>query len=85
LQIGFVDGVKATIVMNEKTAAVCFPSLDGRMHFTQGFGGKTPSFTGGVVTCTASTGRSRRRTDEVHELDHQSGGYASLLNSEESC
>ena len=46
LQIGFMDDVKATIVMNEKTAAVCFPSLDGRMDFTQGFAGKTPEFHG---------------------------------------
>jgi len=46
LQIGFVDDVKATIVMNEKTAAVCFPSLDGRMDFTQGFAGNTPKFHG---------------------------------------
>jgi predicted transcriptional regulator len=46
LQIGFVDDVKATIVMNEKTAAVCFPSLNGRMDLTQGFAGKTPEFHG---------------------------------------
>lgn len=44
LQIGFVDDVKVTIVMNEKMAAVCFPGLDGRMDFTQGFAGKTPKF-----------------------------------------
>jgi len=44
LQIGFVDNVKVTIVMNEKMAAVCFPRLDGRMDFTQGFAGKTPKF-----------------------------------------
>jgi predicted transcriptional regulator len=44
LQIGFVDNVKVTIAMNEKTAALCFPSLDGRMDFTQGFAGKTPKF-----------------------------------------
>jgi predicted transcriptional regulator len=46
LQIGFVDDVKVTIVMNEKTAAVCFPGLDGRMDFTRGFAGKTPQFHG---------------------------------------
>jgi predicted transcriptional regulator len=46
LQIGFVDDVKTTIVMNERTAAVCFPSLDGRMDFTQGFAGKTLKFHG---------------------------------------
>lgn len=46
LQIGFVDDVKATIVMNEKTAAVCFPSLNGRMDLTTGFAGKTPEFHG---------------------------------------
>ena len=44
LQIGFVDNVKVTIVMNEKMAAVCFPGLDGRMDFTQGFAGETPKF-----------------------------------------
>jgi predicted transcriptional regulator len=44
LQIGFVDNVSATIVMNEKTAAICFPSLDGRMDFTQAFAGSTPKF-----------------------------------------
>jgi predicted transcriptional regulator len=46
LQIRSMDHVKATIVMNEKTAAVCFPSLDGRMDFTQGFAGKAPKFHG---------------------------------------
>jgi predicted transcriptional regulator len=46
LQIGFLDHVKATIVMNEKAAAMCFPSLDGRMDLTQGFSGKTPEFHG---------------------------------------
>ena len=44
LQIGFVDNVKVTIVMNEKMAAVCFLGLDGRMDFTQGFAGKTTKF-----------------------------------------
>jgi predicted transcriptional regulator len=46
LQIGFVDNVKATIVMNEKTAVVCFPGLDGRMDFTQGFAGDAHQFHG---------------------------------------
>ena len=44
LQIGFVDKVKVTIVMNEKMAAVCFLGLDARMDFTQGFAGKTAKF-----------------------------------------
>ena len=44
LQIGFVDNVKVTVVMNEKMAAVCFTGLDGRMDFTQGFAGETPIF-----------------------------------------
>lgn len=39
--------VNMTILpMNEKTAVVCFPSLDGRMDFTQAFAGKTPEFHG---------------------------------------
>lgn len=46
LQIRFVDDVKATIVMSEKTAVVCFPSLDGRMDFTQAFMGRAPRFHG---------------------------------------
>ena len=40
LQIGFVDNVKVTVVMNEKMAAVCFTGLDGRMDFTQGLSGR---------------------------------------------
>jgi len=46
LQIGFVDEVKATIVMNENSAMVGFPSLDGRMDFTQGFAGENSKFHG---------------------------------------
>ena len=43
-EIGFLDDVIVTIVMNEKTALVGFPSLDGRMDFTQGFAGKASKF-----------------------------------------
>ena len=46
LQIGFVDSVKVTVVMNERTALVCFPGLDGRMDFTQGFAGENSKFHG---------------------------------------
>ena len=46
LQIGFLNNVRVTIVLNEKTAAICFPSLDGRMDFTQGFAGEKPEFHG---------------------------------------
>jgi predicted transcriptional regulator len=46
LQIGFLDDVKVTIFMNEKSALVGFPGLDGRMDFTQGFAGKAPKFHG---------------------------------------
>jgi predicted transcriptional regulator len=46
LQIRFADDVKVTIVMSEKTAVVCFPSLDGRMDFTEAFTGGISRFHG---------------------------------------
>jgi len=46
LQVGFVDNVKVTIVMNETTALIYFPTLDCRMDFTQGFAGKSKKFHG---------------------------------------
>lgn len=46
LQVGFVDNVKVMIVMNEKTALLSFPALDGRMDFTQGFEGGSKDFHG---------------------------------------
>jgi predicted transcriptional regulator len=46
LQLRFADDVKVTLVMSEKTAVVCFPSLDGRMDFTEALTGRTPQFHG---------------------------------------
>jgi predicted transcriptional regulator len=44
LQIARVAEVKLTITMNEKTAAVYFPSKDGRMDFMRGFASEEPEF-----------------------------------------
>ena len=44
LQIARMAEVKLTIAMNEKTAAVCFPSKDGRMDFTRGFASEDSEF-----------------------------------------
>jgi predicted transcriptional regulator len=44
LQVARIESVKVTVVMNEKTAAVYFPSLDGRMDLSRGFAGENPEF-----------------------------------------
>ncbi len=44
LQVARMDKVRVSLAMNEKTAAVCFPDLQGRMDFTRGFAGEEPGF-----------------------------------------
>jgi predicted transcriptional regulator len=44
LQVARLDKVKLSLAMNETTAAVCFPDLQGRMDFTRGFAGEDHDF-----------------------------------------
>jgi predicted transcriptional regulator len=44
LQVVRLDEVRVSLAMNETTAAVCFPDLQGRMDFTRGFAGEDPVF-----------------------------------------
>jgi predicted transcriptional regulator len=46
LQVAEIDRVPASIAMNETTAAVYFPGLDGRMDLTRGFASEDPEFHG---------------------------------------
>jgi predicted transcriptional regulator len=46
LQIAKIDRVVASIIMNEKTAAVYFLGTDGRMDLTRGFVGEDSAFHG---------------------------------------
>ena len=43
-EVGVVDEVKVALVMNEKLAAVAFPTLDGRIDYGRGFTGDSPRF-----------------------------------------
>jgi predicted transcriptional regulator len=43
-EVGMVDEVRVVIAMNEKTAAVGLPTLDGRIDYSRGLLGDTPSF-----------------------------------------
>jgi predicted transcriptional regulator len=45
-EVGMVGEVKVVIAMNEKMAAVGLPALDGRIDYTRGLLGDTPSFHG---------------------------------------
>jgi len=44
IELGLLNDVRLLIAMNEKTAAVTFPDLKGRIDFSRGFRGNKPSF-----------------------------------------
>jgi predicted transcriptional regulator len=44
LELGLLNEVRLLIAMNEKTAAVTFPDLKGRIDFSRGFRGNKPGF-----------------------------------------
>ncbi len=45
-ELGVVDDVRIVVAMNEKTAGIGFPTLDGRIDYTQGLSGGGPNFLG---------------------------------------
>lgn len=46
LKVARIDRVQASMMMNERTAAVYFPGLDGRMDLTRGLASDEPDFHG---------------------------------------